>query len=84
MPMFKAKPVVYDFIPNDEKFNKNNGFCVSDVFISLYKNQIKKLTLDKYLFTTLSGGKKSFLDYYLPLCRRIDTLTKEELEKTRG
>ena len=35
MPMFAAKPVVYDFIPNDEKFNKNNGFCVSDVFVSI-------------------------------------------------
>ena len=49
MPMFAAKPVVYDLIPNDEKFNKNNGFCVSDVFVSLYKNQIKKLTLDKFI-----------------------------------
>ena len=38
--MLSAKPVVYDFIPNDEKFNKNNGFCVSDVFESLYKNKI--------------------------------------------
>ena len=70
MPMFKAKPVVYDFIPNDEKFNKNNGFCVSDVFISLYKNQIKKLTLDKFIDmcydvrgeTPHSPFRKSLLD----------------------
>ena len=70
MPMFAAKPVVYDFIPNDEKFNKNNGFCVSDVFISLYKNQIKKLTLDKFIDmcydvrgeTPHSPFRKSLLD----------------------
>ena len=70
MPMFAAKPVVYDFIPNDEKFNKNNGFCVSDVFVSLYKNQIKKLTLDKFIDmcydvrgeTPHSPFRKSLLD----------------------
>ena len=48
-PMFGAKPFIYDFIPNDEKLNKNNGFCVSDVFVSLYKNKIKSLTLDKFI-----------------------------------
>ena len=47
--MKSAKQVIYDFIPNDEKFNKNNGFCVSDVFVSLYKNKIKSLTLDKFI-----------------------------------
>ncbi len=70
MLLFAAKPVVYDFIPNDEKFNKNNGFYVSDVFVSLYKNQIKKLTLDKFIDmcydvrgeTPHSPFRKSLLD----------------------
>ena len=68
--MFGAKPVVYDFIPNDEKFNKNNGFCVSDVFVSLYQNKIKSLTLDKFIDmcydvrgeTPHSTNRKSLLD----------------------
>ena len=68
--MLSAKPVVYDFIPNDEKFNKNNGFCVSDVFVSLYKNKIKSLTLDKFIDlcydvrgeTPHSTNRKSLLD----------------------
>ena len=51
MPMFAAKPVVYDFIPNDEKFNKNNGFCVSDVFVSLFKNHVDIQSL--YIFVMI-------------------------------
>ena len=42
MPMFHARPVTYDFIPNDEKYNENNGFCVSDVMVNVYNIKLEK------------------------------------------
>ena len=47
--MRRSKPVIYEFIPNDEKFNKNENFCVSDTFLGIYSPLIKSLTLDKFI-----------------------------------
>jgi 5-methylcytosine-specific restriction protein A len=48
--MMKAvKPVTYDFIPNDEKYNENDGFCVVNTFLGVYSPLIKSLNMDKFI-----------------------------------
>lgn len=47
--MQASKPVTYDFIPNDEKYNKNDNFCVFDTFVGIYSQYIKKMTKDYFI-----------------------------------
>ena len=47
--MRRANPIIYDFIPNDEKFNKNDNFCVPDTFVSIYSQYMKSLNYDKFI-----------------------------------
>ena len=46
--MKASLPVIYEYIPNDESLNNNNGFCVPDTFLGIYADKIKSLTLDKF------------------------------------
>ena len=46
--MKAAKPVKYEFIPNDDSLDTNEGFCVPDQFVSFYGIFIKKLTIDYF------------------------------------
>ena len=46
--MKSSEPVKYEYIPNDESHNNNNGFCVPDTFISIYKNQIKSINIQSF------------------------------------
>ena len=48
--MMKAvKPVTYDFIPNDEKYNENDGFCVVNTFLGVYSPLIKSLNMESFI-----------------------------------
>ena len=38
----------YDFICDDDKYIKNNGFCVRDNFVGKYSPKIKKLNEETY------------------------------------
>ena len=46
--MQRSKPVDYNFIPNDEKYNTNENFCVPDTFLGIYSPLIKSLTLTRF------------------------------------
>ena len=50
MDMFlqSANPVKYNFIPSNESLNKNEGFCVPDVMISIYQKYIPTLNLKRF------------------------------------
>ena len=43
-----AKPMIYDFIPSKETYNKNEGFCVPDVMITVYQKYIPTLNLKRF------------------------------------
>ena len=48
--MMKAsKPIEYEYIPNDEKFNSGNGFCVPDTFLGIYGKEIKSLNMNRFI-----------------------------------
>ena len=47
--MQASQPVIYDFIPNDERYNKNENFCVFDTFVGIYSQYIKKMTRDYFI-----------------------------------
>jgi hypothetical protein len=47
--MKASKPVQYEYIPNDEKFNTGNGLCVPDTFLGIYGNVIKSLNMNKFI-----------------------------------
>ena len=46
--MKRAKPLKYEFIPSEDRLNKNNGFCVPDVFLGIYAEHIPTLNLKKF------------------------------------
>ena len=48
MYMKSAKPLKYEFIPSDDKLNKNNVFCVSDVIFGVYSKHIPTLNLKRF------------------------------------
>ena len=49
MPMREYEPIIYNFIPSDDKLLINPGFCVPDQFVGTYSKYIKKLTLDYFI-----------------------------------
>ena len=82
--MRDANYVKYGFIPSEDKYLKNEGFCVVDNFVGMYSPHIKRLTRD--YFTNLvkkirkldDNGLDSGLDYN-PMVDVSDGITPLEL-----
>jgi hypothetical protein len=47
--MQAAKPIIYNFIPADDKFDTNQNFCVPDTFLGIYSQYIKSLNLNRFI-----------------------------------
>ena len=43
--MKSSETVEYEFIPSEDRLNKNTGFCVPDVFIGFYSKYITSLNI---------------------------------------
>lgn len=66
-PMRNATYVKYGFIPSEDKYLKNEGFCVVDNFVGMYSPHIKRLTVEYFnqLISQIRGAKDNGLDFGL-------------------
>ena len=83
-PMREASYVKYGFIPSEDKYLKNEGFCVIDNFVGMYSPHIKRLTVDYFnqLVSQIRGVKDNGLDFgldYSPVVYVNEGVTPAEL-----
>ena len=74
MPMRAAKYVTYDFIPEDTKHFKHDGFCVIDVLLGVYANLPRNKKLTREWIIQRCGDKDNNIyadDYELENLRNI-------------
>ena len=89
-PMKAAQYVEYDFIPSDDKYLQNQGFCVLDQFLGIYGPLIKKLDRAYFIDMCYKFMEVHKLDYGIldrddtPTWGIEDGVTPRCLEQTVG